>query len=62
MSTELSDRPGRIMSIDALRGFDMFMITGGHHLAAILAALFTMPRAFGIKCSTSPGKDSPPGT
>lgn len=32
------------MSIDALRGLDMFMITGGNHLAEILAVFFTLPR------------------
>jgi hypothetical protein len=31
--------PARIASIDALRGFDMFLITGGRHLMVILAGI-----------------------
>jgi predicted acyltransferase len=35
--------PARIASIDALRGFDLFWITGGYRLVAILGAFFTIP-------------------
>jgi predicted acyltransferase len=44
MSVEPPVRPARVVSIDALRGLDTFMITGGHHLAAILGVFFAMPR------------------
>jgi len=33
--------PSRVMAIDALRGFDMFWITGGREIVLGLAALFT---------------------
>ena len=35
--------PERVMSIDALRGFDMFWIVGGHGLAMTLAGAFVDP-------------------
>jgi predicted acyltransferase len=35
--------PARIESIDALRGLDMFLITGGYRLPIILGAFFTIP-------------------
>lgn len=35
--------PGRIMSVDALRGFDMFWITGGKHLILGIIALCSIP-------------------
>ena len=34
---------GRVMSIDALRGFDMFWIIGGHDLILAVAALIASP-------------------
>src|SRR5262245_56553507 len=36
-----SDRASRVVAIDALRGFDMFWIMGGHALVLSVAALFT---------------------
>ena len=44
MSTNLQGTPsGRIVSIDALRGFDMFWITGGATFIASFLALFNLP-------------------
>jgi predicted acyltransferase len=47
MSAELASESvpaqARIASIDALRGFDMFMITGGYRVVAILVGFFTLP-------------------
>ena len=34
---------GRVMSIDALRGFDMFWITGGREVFVTLLGLFVDP-------------------
>src|SRR5262245_48747635 len=45
MSRPLSDiAPGRVVAIDALRGFDMFWIMGGHGLILALAAAATPTR------------------
>ena len=43
MSAEPPAPSERVVSIDALRGFDMFMITGGEQLVAIVAAFVTIP-------------------
>jgi predicted acyltransferase len=43
MSAEPPPRSARIASIDALRGFDMFFLTGGYRLTVILGAFFTLP-------------------
>lgn len=42
-STQPAPASTRIMSIDALRGFDMFWIVGGHHVFLALVALFAYP-------------------
>src|SRR5271165_7056700 len=39
------DRPGRLLSIDALRGFDMFWIVGGDRLAHALCNWWGTPGA-----------------
>ncbi len=39
MNTEKAKKNERLMSLDALRGFDMFWITGGHLVIAALAGL-----------------------
>lgn len=40
MATEKRQMPGRLQSLDALRGFDMFFIMGGAALIASLASVF----------------------
>ncbi|MEY4482877.1 MAG: hypothetical protein RL693_329, partial [Verrucomicrobiota bacterium] len=40
---EIVSRPARILSVDALRGFDMFWIIGGEGLAQALAPIFDDP-------------------
>jgi predicted acyltransferase len=40
---QTSAKPERVLSIDALRGFDMFWITGGNTVFAALAGLFVSP-------------------
>ncbi|MFC2129577.1 DUF5009 domain-containing protein, partial [Bacteroidota bacterium] len=39
MKNETPKKSERLMSLDALRGFDMFWITGGHLILAALAGL-----------------------
>jgi len=41
--------PSRVMSIDALRGFDMFWIIGGERIFASLDAIFKSPQTAWIK-------------
>src|SRR5271165_531931 len=41
----VSSRPARLLSIDALRGFDMFWIVGGDHLAQSLGNWWGTPAA-----------------
>jgi predicted acyltransferase len=40
---QVSARYDRVLSVDALRGFDMFWITGGHTVFAALAGLLVSP-------------------
>ncbi|MFC1563768.1 acyltransferase family protein [candidate division KSB1 bacterium] len=50
MSEEMKGTPpGRIVSIDALRGFDMFWITGGAYFFLSLLAFFDNPVANALK-------------
>ena len=44
-SLPVAKRPGRLLSIDALRGFDMFWIVGGDHLARSLGNWWGTPGA-----------------
>jgi len=41
--SEATAAGGRVRSIDALRGFDMFWLIGGQELVLILSALFIKP-------------------
>ena len=42
-SQEVRPADGRVRSIDALRGFDMFWIVGGQEFVLLLTALFAEP-------------------
>ena len=68
---------GRVASIDALRGFDMFWIVGGKQVVVALAVLavaslkavrlditpyFPAPNGSTTRWNTRGGKDSHPGT
>jgi predicted acyltransferase len=44
-AVEIAPRPQRLLSIDALRGFDMFWIIGGDALARALCAWWGTPQA-----------------
>ncbi|MHB1347509.1 MAG: acyltransferase family protein [Candidatus Humimicrobiaceae bacterium] len=48
MDSSLNNSSRRILSIDALRGFDMFWIIGGSELASASFALSSLPWAQGI--------------
>ncbi|MBN1851369.1 MAG: hypothetical protein JW829_01545, partial [Pirellulales bacterium] len=39
----LPAKPDRVMSVDALRGFDLFWITGGHGILVAMIGLFVDP-------------------
>ncbi|MEN6494589.1 MAG: DUF5009 domain-containing protein [Thermoguttaceae bacterium] len=48
-TTQPAPAPTRVMSIDALRGFDMFWIIGGNQVFLALVSLFVLPIPQGIK-------------